>query len=110
MSSAIRPKLYRVLTRLMIEGWREEFNDPQLPVAVIGFCAGGETQNEENFEKLSIEGGPGSAKPSASVWPTWRVRQSPTSCLPTTSRSPVCTQAKSANTVGAPPLGAQQRL
>jgi len=58
MSSAIRPKLYRVLTRLMIEGWREEFNDPQMPVAVIGFCAGGETQNEENFEKLSIEGGP----------------------------------------------------
>ncbi len=50
--------LYRVLTRLMIEGWREEFDDPQLPVAVIGFCAGGETQNEENFEKLLIERGP----------------------------------------------------
>ncbi len=58
MSSAIRPDLYRVLVRLMIEGWREEFNDPQMPVAVIGFCAGGEIQNEENFEKLSIEGGP----------------------------------------------------
>ncbi len=57
-SGAIRPKLYRVLTRLMIEGWREEFNDTQMPVAVIGFCAGGKTQNEENFENLSIEGGP----------------------------------------------------
>ncbi len=58
MGSALRPKLYRVLTRLMIEGWREEFNDPLLPVAVIGFNAGGQTQNEENFEALSNEGGP----------------------------------------------------
>jgi len=58
MSSALRPDLYRVLVRLMIEGWREEFSDPHMPVAVIGFNAGGDTQNEENFEKLSIEGGP----------------------------------------------------
>ncbi|MGM0488423.1 MAG: hypothetical protein ACQESR_16895 [Planctomycetota bacterium] len=58
MSSALRPKLYRVLTRLMIEGWREEFNDPLLPVAVIGFNAGGTTQNEQNFEAFSIDGGP----------------------------------------------------
>jgi sialate O-acetylesterase len=58
MSSALRPDLYRVLMRLMIEGLREEFNDPLMPVAVIGFNAGGVTQNSENFEKLSIEGGP----------------------------------------------------
>ena len=58
MSSALRPDLYRVLTKLMIEGWREEFNDPQLPVGVIGFNAGGTTQNEENFELNSNEGGP----------------------------------------------------
>jgi len=58
MSSALRPDLYRVLVKLMIEGWREEFNEPQLPVGVIGFCAGGKTQNEENFEVLSNDGGP----------------------------------------------------
>jgi len=58
MSSALRPDLYQVLVKLMIEGWREEFNEPQLPVGVIGFCAGGTTQNEENFEALSNDGGP----------------------------------------------------
>lgn len=58
MSSTIRPDFYRVLTRLMIEGVREEFNDPLMPVAVIGFNAGGVTQNEENFEKFAVEGGP----------------------------------------------------
>ena len=26
--------------RLMVEGWREDFKDPNLPVGVIGFCAG----------------------------------------------------------------------
>lgn len=58
LSSNLRPKLYRVLTKLMIEGWREEFDDPQLPVAAIGFNAGGATQNAENFEALSIVGEP----------------------------------------------------
>jgi len=53
-----RPRRYRVLMKLMVEGWREDFNDPQLPVGVIGFCAGGKRQNEENFEELSIETGP----------------------------------------------------
>ena len=53
-----RPKRYRVLMKLMVEGWREDFADPQLPVGVIGFCAGGKTQNEENFEEVSIDFGP----------------------------------------------------
>jgi sialate O-acetylesterase len=53
-----RPKRYRILTKLMVEGWREDFEDPNLPVGIIGFCAGGETQNESNFEKLSTEFGP----------------------------------------------------
>ena len=56
--SACRPNFYRVLMKLMVEGWREDFNDPNLPVGVIGFCAGGTSQNEENFEALSYEGGP----------------------------------------------------
>lgn len=46
----VRAKRYRVLMKLMVEGWREDFNDPQLPVGVIGFCAGSNPQNEENFE------------------------------------------------------------
>ena len=53
-----RPKRYRVLMKLMVEGWREDFNDPALPVGVIGFCAGGTPQNEENFELESIATGP----------------------------------------------------
>jgi sialate O-acetylesterase len=53
-----RPKRYRVLMRLMVEGWREDFQDPSLPVGVIGGCGGGNRQNEENFELLSIETGP----------------------------------------------------
>lgn len=58
LSSNCRPKLYRVLMKLMVEGWREDFNDPALPVGVIGFCAGGDTQNEDNFEAQSRAGGP----------------------------------------------------
>ena len=54
-----RPKRYRVLMKLMVEGWREDFNDPELPVGVIGFCAdGGQAQNEENFEARSSDNGP----------------------------------------------------
>ncbi|QTN32069.1 hypothetical protein HZ994_06895 [Akkermansiaceae bacterium] len=50
-----RPKRYRVLLKLMVEGIREDFNDPQLPVAVIGFCADGSAaQGPENFEVQSI--------------------------------------------------------
>jgi sialate O-acetylesterase len=36
--------------KLMVEGWREDFNDPHLPVAVIGLCAGGQAQTPWNFE------------------------------------------------------------
>jgi sialate O-acetylesterase len=50
LSSNCRPKRYRVLMRLMVEGWREDFNDPTLPVGVIGFCAGGDPQSWEDFE------------------------------------------------------------
>ena len=52
-----RPKRYRVLTRLMIEGIREDFNDPDLPFCIIGFCAGGEPQNVDNFEVESRDTG-----------------------------------------------------
>ena len=53
-----RPNFYRILMKLMVKGWREDFNDPELPVGVIEFCAGGTSQNEENFEALSYEAGP----------------------------------------------------
>jgi sialate O-acetylesterase len=58
LNSNCRPERYRVLMKLMVEGWREDFNDPALPVGVIGFCAGGTPQNEENFELESIATGP----------------------------------------------------
>jgi sialate O-acetylesterase len=46
----LRPKFYRWMTKALIEGVREDFNDPHIAYGVIGFCAGGDAQNEENFE------------------------------------------------------------
>jgi sialate O-acetylesterase len=54
MNTSCKPKFYRLLMKLMVEGWREDFNDPELPVAVIGFCAGGQAQTRENFEQLGF--------------------------------------------------------
>ncbi len=50
MGTSSRPKRYRVLMKLMVEGWREDFGDANLPVGVIEFCAGGISQTPENFE------------------------------------------------------------
>ncbi len=57
MSSNCRPKRYRVLMKLMVEGWRDDFNDAALPVGVIGFCAGAIPQSAEDFETWSVSGG-----------------------------------------------------
>ncbi len=57
MANVCRPKRYRVLMKLMVEGWREDFNDPALPVGVIGFCAGSIPQTAENFEAWTVSGG-----------------------------------------------------
>ena len=54
MNTSCKPKFYRTLMKLMVEGWREDFNDPELPVAVIGFCAGGKAQTRLNFEELGF--------------------------------------------------------
>jgi sialate O-acetylesterase len=56
LSSNCRPKRYRVLMKLMVQGWRDDFNDPALPVGVIGFCAGGDPQTRENFEAMAVGG------------------------------------------------------
>lgn len=58
IGSNCRPKLYRVLTKLMVEGIREDFNDPDLAFGIIGLCAGGNAQNVDNFETESIDPGP----------------------------------------------------
>ena len=50
MNTSCNPKFYRVLMKLMVEGWRADFQDPHLPVAVIGLCAGGEAQTSLTFE------------------------------------------------------------
>ena len=57
MASNCRPKRYRALVSLMVEGWREDFNDPTLPVGIIGFCAGSIPQTDENFEVWSVAPG-----------------------------------------------------
>ena len=57
MGTSCWPKRYRVLMKLMVEGWREDFGDPTLPVGVIGFCAGSIPQTRDNFEVWSVSGG-----------------------------------------------------
>jgi len=57
MGTNCRPKRYRVLVKLMVEGWREDFNDPTLPVGIIGFCAGSIPQTRDNFEQWSVSTG-----------------------------------------------------
>jgi sialate O-acetylesterase len=54
MNTSCKPKLYRILMKLMVDGWREDFNDPQLPVSIIGLCAGGKAQTRLNFEELGF--------------------------------------------------------
>ena len=54
MNTSCKPVFYRKLMKLMIEGWREDFNDPALPVAIIGFCAGGQAQTHSNFEQMGF--------------------------------------------------------
>ena len=53
-----RPKRYRALMKLMVEGWREDFNDTALPVGVISGCGGDDSQNAENFEIKALGGSP----------------------------------------------------
>ncbi len=50
MTNNCRPKFYRWMTKALIEGVREEFKDPTIAYGVIGFCAGGKPQSEEDFE------------------------------------------------------------
>jgi sialate O-acetylesterase len=50
MSGNCRPKFYRWMTKALIEGVREDFKDPTIAYGVIGFCAGGKPQSEEDFE------------------------------------------------------------
>jgi sialate O-acetylesterase len=38
------------MTQVLIEGVREDFKDPAIAYGVIGFCAGGKSQSEEDFE------------------------------------------------------------
>jgi sialate O-acetylesterase len=54
MNTSCKPKFYRILMKLMVDGWREDFGDPKLPVAVIGFCAGGRAQTRLNFEESGL--------------------------------------------------------
>ncbi|MDP6635428.1 MAG: hypothetical protein QGG42_11045 [Phycisphaerae bacterium] len=54
MNTSCKPKFYRILMKLMVDGWREDFGDPKLPAAVIGFCAGGKAQTRLNFEELGF--------------------------------------------------------
>ena len=54
MNTSCKPKFYRTLMKLMVDGWREDFEDPQMPVAIIGLCAGGKAQTRSNFEELGF--------------------------------------------------------
>ena len=53
MNTSCKPKFYRTLMKLMVDGWREDFGK-ELPVAIIGLCAGGEAQTWLNFEEKGL--------------------------------------------------------
>ncbi|MFT5904557.1 MAG: sialate O-acetylesterase [Cryomorphaceae bacterium] len=53
MNTSCKPKFYRTLMKLMIDGWREDFGE-ELPVAIIGLCAGGKAQTRLNFEETGL--------------------------------------------------------
>jgi sialate O-acetylesterase len=53
MNTSCKPKFYRTLMKLMVDGWREDFG-ADLPVAIIGLCAGGNAQTRLNFEELGL--------------------------------------------------------
>jgi len=89
MDSNCRPRRYRVLVKLMVEGWREDFNDPNLPVGVIGFCAGSIPQTRDNFEQWTVSGG-------ACIREAQRL---------STSRYRACTRSRRWPTRCAPPAG-----
>lgn len=57
MNTSCKPEFYRILMKLMVEGIREDFNDPDLPMLVIGFCAGGNVQTRRNFEEEGFSTG-----------------------------------------------------
>ncbi len=53
MNTSCKPKFYRTLMKLMVDGWRDDFGEG-LPVAIIGLCAGGEAQTRLNFEEKGL--------------------------------------------------------
>ncbi len=53
MNTSCKPKFYRTLMKLMVDGWRDDFGE-KLPVAIIGLCAGGKAQTRLNFEELGL--------------------------------------------------------
>jgi|TARA_B110000037_G_scaffold222097_1_gene295537 sialate O-acetylesterase len=53
MNSSCKPKFYRRLMKLMVDGWRDDFGE-KLPVAIIGLCAGGNAQTRLNFEQSGL--------------------------------------------------------
>ena len=52
-----RPKLYEKNIKLMVELWRETFNDPDLPFGIIELSAGGQPQTVANFNERMIDAG-----------------------------------------------------
>jgi sialate O-acetylesterase len=52
-----RPKLYTKNLQLMVQEWRQVFNDENLPFGIIELSAGGEGQTLENFTKTMADAG-----------------------------------------------------
>ena len=52
-----RPKLYTKNLQLMIELWRDFFNDSELPFGIIELSAGGSPQTLDNFHEMAQDAG-----------------------------------------------------
>lgn len=58
VAQGLRPKFYRWMMKAMMDGIREDFNDPKIAFGVIGFCAGDSPQTPDNFEAKAAMGPP----------------------------------------------------
>lgn len=58
VAQGLRPKFYRWMMKAMMEGIREDFNDPKIAFGIIGFCAGDSPQTPDNFEAKAAMGPP----------------------------------------------------
>jgi len=52
-------EMYEDVFPVMIEAWREAFNDPQMPFGILSLCTAGNPQTLENYSEMMLNNGIG---------------------------------------------------